>query len=120
MIDLLKFRKDKKYDQKHISAVTGLDQAVISKYENKKLVTNHITETLLSFFPELESYMITQSGIAAEEIAEYASENKTINKMIDSIYEIIQSNQKLIDNNTQLIDINADLSNFLIQKLSEM
>lgn len=117
MIDLQKYRKENKLDQRHIAELTGLDQAIISKYENKKYVTQYVTDTLLEHIPALESYMTDESNMASEPKSEYITGHGSGDKMIDSIFEIIQSNQKLIDNNSKLIEINAELSHFLITKI---
>lgn len=117
MFDLQRYRKDKKLDQKHISILTGLDQAIISKYENGKHVTQHVTETLLKAIPELESYMIQEKTIVKELIEEYIRSDNT-SLLIKSIQDVIKNNEKLINNNTLLVETNAMLSNYLI-KLKE-
>lgn len=117
MIDLQRYRKDKKLDQKHISVLTGLDQALISKYENGKHVTQHVTDTLLKAIPELESYMIQEKLVVNEPLEQYVrSDNTTL--LIKSIQDVIKNNEKLIDNNTLLVETNAMLSKYLI-KLKE-
>lgn len=117
MIDLQRYRKDKKLDQKHISALTGLDQALISKYENGKHVTQHVTNTLLKAIPELESYMIEEKTYVSEPIEEY-NKADTTTLLIKSIQDVIKNNEKLIDNNTVLVETNAMLSKYLM-KLKE-
>lgn len=112
-----KYRKDKKLDQRHIAELTGLDQAIISKYENKKYVTQYVTDTLLYHIPELESYMINESDQISDHRVDYTKDRSKDQKLIESIFEMIRNNEKLIDNNSKLVEINASLSNFILNKL---
>ena len=123
MIDLQRFRKDKKYDQKYISSITGLDQAIISKYENKKMVTEHITNTLLSYFPELESYMIddmNQDNIASEPIEPYQTREKKLEgdqQYLAIIAQLVASNEILARSVEKMAENITLISQIKVQKM---
>lgn len=112
MIDLHRFRKEKNYDQKYIAAVTGLDQAVISKYENKKQVTSHVTDKLLQHFPELESYMIQddlmRNGLEDINTTEISDENKK-SILMKSLLNLTESNKILAESVHKAIALNEKL-----------
>ncbi len=114
MIDLLKYRKERKLNQKKISDLTGLDQSVISKYENKKHVTDYITSVLVEQIPELENYEIPDPDYSSggEHHAMVAANNQ---QLMETLKEIVKSNYKLIENNAKLVETNALLSSFLVE-----
>jgi transcriptional regulator with XRE-family HTH domain len=107
MIDLQRYRKENKIDQKEISKLTGLDQAIISKYENKKHVTRHVTEVLLEKIPELESYMISDSYMVSEPQAEYGLNKEEI--LQQAILNLTESNKILAESNKLMAKTQAEL-----------
>jgi transcriptional regulator with XRE-family HTH domain len=117
MIDLQRYRKVKKLDQKHISVISGLDQAIISKYENKKMVTEHITNMLLKAIPELDSYMINENdSIASEPQEKYETPSiRIIETITNSNQNLSASNRILVDTNRHLTDTNSRLQDQLIK-----
>lgn len=115
MIDLQRYRREKKLDQKDISRLTGLDQSIISKYENGRHVTQHVTDVLLSKIPALESYMI-QENVVAEPQGEYKSKGY-LDKLIENNHELIKNIEKLIDNNCRLVEVNEQLSKKILEKV---
>lgn len=60
MIDLKRFRKEKKLKQFDLAEQLNIDQSRISKYETGKEVTEFMTALILDKFPESESYLIQE------------------------------------------------------------
>ena len=113
MIDLQRFRKIKKIHQSDISEMTGLNQAVVSRYESKKHVTPFITAVLLEKIPELESYMIEDDSHVNEESPVYSVQDYDRNNLLETLKNLSESNKVLAESIAQAIEIQQSLINKL-------
>jgi transcriptional regulator with XRE-family HTH domain len=104
MIDLQRFRKIKKLSQAEISELTGLDQAVISKYENKKHVSDYIIALFLDKIPELESYMIHEN-VVKDDDSIYEINDTDKKNLISAINNLSYSNKLLAESIAEALDI---------------
>lgn len=92
MFDIQSFRKDRKLTQLDVALKTGLDQAVISKYESGKARTNHVSDILFSHYPELKNYKFDEK------------------EKFDPIQELILQQKELINNLTTLIKAHEQIT----------
>lgn len=61
MIDLKAFRKAKKITQIQVSKDIEVDQARVSKYESGKDPSQFITDKLIAYYEDIDSYMIQEA-----------------------------------------------------------
>lgn len=103
MIDLKTYRKNKRLDQKSLADLSGLDQSIISKYENGISVSHYTTDRLLLAIPELNDYIKDDNiSMAAEPEAPY----HVINSTNSALMRIIEDQSHTI---RELTRINAIL-----------
>lgn len=104
MIDLKKYRKNKRIDQKSLSDITGVDQSIISKYENGISVSYATTERLLKAIPELNDYLIEESIAEEPPAAEYGVRDVTHSTMMKIIEDQAVTIKDLTRTNTLLTE----------------
>jgi transcriptional regulator with XRE-family HTH domain len=108
MVDLQRYRRYKKLHQSDISEITGIEQPIISKYENKKYVSEFITEILLDKIPELKDYII-DDGIVKEDNPEYGRLDDHKLNLIITIKNLSESNKILAESISQAIELQKTL-----------
>ncbi len=120
MIDLKRFRKDKKLKQKDISRTTGLDQSVISKYESGKQPTAHVESVLLNNYPELESYMIQGKKYKeASEETSIAADPEIPYRKTDPNERVISAQERVISAQERTISLLEEKVGVLKEEYSQ-
>lgn len=104
MIDLKKYRKDKKLDQKSIQDKTGLNQSIISKYENGISVSEYTTDILLSAFEDINDYVIEDSILSESNPYDYKVKDVTHSALLKIIEDQSVTIKDLTRTNTLLTE----------------